>query len=245
MNPELGISLIRRLRRPFLWVVRSRTLTKVIFGLDVYPYPYYNIQNWDFATLLLKKALDSLVKDHQRILEIGTGHLAILSVYVAKKKFVDVSAVDINPAFVENARKNAAINGVHIELKQSDLFSNVDGAFDIVFFNPPYVPTRYVEKYSREQITKSVFDLAWNGGSDGFETIRRFLNEVMNVIHGDSIVVLGVNALYLDRIEMRKLITKAGLTVVSVFTSIGNPSRVYVMRKRRYNDKRHSAQLSG
>ena len=220
-----------RVRRLFSSVFFSKLLTRLIFNVDVYPHPYHNCQNWDLTTFVLKKALNKFVKNNQMVLEVGTGHLAILSTYIAKKKDVNITAVDINPAFIENAVKNTEKNGVFINLIQSDLFSNVDGLFDLVFFNPPYVPTGWVLRNNRELCTNSIFDLVWNGGSDGCDTIKCFLKDVTYVTHKDSIILLGVNRLFVDTSKMKELIQEANLTRFSMVSSIGNPSKVYVIKK--------------
>jgi len=49
-------------------------------------------------------------------------------------------AVDINPHAVAAARENAARNGVadRVDVRESDVFSVVDGVFDLVVFGPPF-----------------------------------------------------------------------------------------------------------
>jgi release factor glutamine methyltransferase len=200
--------------------------------VDVSLHSFYNCPHWDFTSLLLKKALNIFVQDNQRILEIGTGPLALLSTYIAKKKNLDITAVDINPLFIENAAKTAKRNGVSITLVQSDLFSNVTGQFDIVFFNPPYVPTGYVLQYAKELYTDSIFNQVWNGGENGYDTITRFLQEVSSSLHRASISLLGVSTIFIDQIRMKKLIQNVNLQLVTILSSIGNPSRIYVMKKR-------------
>lgn len=223
------------------WVVKVSTkiLTKcffskriacLIFNVDIYPYSHRNCQNWDFTTLLLKKALDMFVQNNYNILEIGTGHLAILSIYVAKKKKVNITAVDINPEFVKNAAINAEKNSVSINFRQSDLFSNIEGTFDIIYFNPPYVPTEWVLKNYRELYSNSVFDFTWNGGPDGCNTIKKFLKDVKHFAHKDSKVLLGVNSVFVDKSRMSMLVATAGLTLEFIISSKCNPAKVYVIK---------------
>ena len=49
-------------------------------------------------------------------------------------------AVEINPQVVEGARRNVIRNGVadRVDVRHSDVFSAVDGAFDLVIFDPPF-----------------------------------------------------------------------------------------------------------
>jgi len=98
----------------------------------------------------------------EKMLEIGTG-TGIIALHAAKKG-ADVTAVDKNGKAVSNALRNAKANGINMTVKQSDLFSNVDGRFDVIVFNPPYLPSEETEE-------------AWEGGREGIEIAERFLSE--------------------------------------------------------------------
>lgn len=98
----------------------------------------------------------------EKVLEIGTG-TGIIALHAAKNGAV-VTAVDKNQKAVKNARENAEKNGINIDIKQSDLFSNVDGMFDVIIFNPPYLPSDKMEE-------------AWEGGEEGIEITKKFLED--------------------------------------------------------------------
>jgi release factor glutamine methyltransferase len=87
---------------------------------------------------LLGNAVLGEVRETDRVLDMGTGSgvNAILAASVARR----VLAVDVNPIAVAAARANAAANGVadRIEARESDVFSAVDGEFDLIVFDPPY-----------------------------------------------------------------------------------------------------------
>jgi release factor glutamine methyltransferase len=87
------------------------------------------------AHLLGQAVLDE-VRVGDRVLDMGTGSgvNAILAATTAES----VLAVDISEPAVETARANAAANGVAIEVRVSDVFSSVDGAFDLIVFDPPF-----------------------------------------------------------------------------------------------------------
>ncbi len=101
-----------------------------------------------------------------RILEVGcgTGLVSIL----CRKMGHTVEAVDINPAAVECTLANARCNGVELRAHTSDLFGSVNGKFDTVIFNPPYLPVDE-DVPGFEQ---------WAGGPDGFKVVRRFLTDL-------------------------------------------------------------------
>ena len=87
---------------------------------------------------LLGEAVLSEVTETDRVLDMGTG--SGVNAILAASRSVDVVAVDINPHALAAARDNAARNGVaeRIEVRHSDVFSNVDGAFDLIIFDPPF-----------------------------------------------------------------------------------------------------------
>ncbi|NPA86422.1 MAG: methyltransferase [Candidatus Diapherotrites archaeon] len=113
-------------------------------------------------TFFLASRLEEIPLDGARVLDLGTGsgYLAVL----AALRGARVTAVDIQPKAILNARLNARLNDVRISTRLSDLFENVRGRFDVVVFNPPYLSP-----------WEEVNDPAWDGG---VPTILRFLEEV-------------------------------------------------------------------
>lgn len=87
---------------------------------------------------LLGNVLLAEVREEDRVLDMGTGSgvNAILAAGTARQ----VLAVDVNPIAVAAARANAETNAVadRVEVRQSDVFSAVDGEFDLIVFDPPY-----------------------------------------------------------------------------------------------------------
>ena len=73
------------------------------------------------------------------------------------------TATDLSPRALEVARQNARRHGVldRITFVEADLF--VDGSFDLVISNPPYVSTT------------EMASLPLEGGADGLEVIRRIV----------------------------------------------------------------------
>ncbi|MFB6215986.1 MAG: methyltransferase, partial [Candidatus Aenigmatarchaeota archaeon] len=74
----------------------------------------------------------------RKCLDIGTGS-GILAVTMAKKG-AEVVAADINPEALEAARDRADQEDTDIKLVESDLFENIEEEFDLIVFNPPYLP---------------------------------------------------------------------------------------------------------
>ncbi|WP_457555353.1 HemK2/MTQ2 family protein methyltransferase [Candidatus Pyrohabitans sp.] len=120
-------------------------------------------------TFMLADALLEELRQGDTVLDMGTGTgmLAILAARRASR----VVAVDVNPGAVVCARRNVSANGVrNVEVRESDLFSEVGERFDLIVFNPPYLPRDAAEP--RDELAR-----AWDGGIDGRSVVDRFISE--------------------------------------------------------------------
>lgn len=204
-------------------------ITKIVFSIR--PYDPIWEEHFDLTTYTLKKALDKIAIKETSILEVGTGHIGILSIYLAKKGCKNITAVDINPDFVDNARKNAKANKVSIGFSTSDLFSNFTEKYDLIFFNPPYVPTEFAKRLGKT-INGAITENVWHGGKDGTETISRFLREAHKYIEDDGQILLGVNNFYVSDNKIRELIENSNAYIYMIGDSLITTCSVYMLKKR-------------
>jgi release factor glutamine methyltransferase len=107
------------------------------------------------------------VAPEERLLDMGTG-TGIVALHAARAG-ARVVAADINPHAVACARSNALRNDLKVDVRQSDLFGNVEGVFDVITFNPPYLPEKDAPATWMER--------SWSGGSDGSDVVVRFLED--------------------------------------------------------------------
>jgi len=137
-------------------------------GLVIYKHPKVYEPAED--TFLLVENLD--IKRNDDVLEIGTG-TGLVAVYAAQRSR-NVIATDINDYALQCAVKNTITNRTYnVELRKGNLFEPVkDEKFDLILFNTPYLPTGEDEKLDEE------LNAAWDGGSEGRDTIDQFLNEL-------------------------------------------------------------------
>lgn len=102
----------------------------------------------EFFLRNIKGMKSSAVKS---VLEIGAGCGAI-SLYIAANWNVALKASDISPAAVEAIKHNAALNGLAIDVVESDMFERIpEQAFDLIIFNAPLIdklPENAIEQYS-------------------------------------------------------------------------------------------------
>lgn len=102
------------------------------------------------------------LKDYAKgsILDIGTGS-GILAVEASK--YGNVTASDIDKEAIAFCRRNIRLK---IKFLVSDLFSKIKDKFDLIIFNPPYLPNEPMAK-----------DIALDGGKKGYELLERFFSQ--------------------------------------------------------------------
>ena len=128
-------------------------------------------------SILLIESLD--VCPGERVLEVGCGS-GVVSIHCALNG-CDVTSGDINPRAVALARRNAEANGADIRVVETDVYSAVEGRFDTIVFNLPYLP---VEE-------DGLLEKAWSGGPDGLGPLPRLLEGADDrLLPGGRIVIV-------------------------------------------------------
>ncbi|MGA9099205.1 MAG: HemK2/MTQ2 family protein methyltransferase [Methanotrichaceae archaeon] len=132
-------------------------------------------------TLLLLKAALNEVKPEDMVIEVGCGR-GLISLELAKR-VRSIIATDINPNAVRLAKSYG------LEVVRADIFGGLKAKFDLVIFNPPYLPT------SGEERTSGWINYALDGGENGRETINRFLEMLKYHLNPNGRCLLLVSSL--------------------------------------------------
>jgi len=106
----------------------------------------------------------------------GSGGLAVLASRCYPNARID--AVDISKDALEVAARNVADYGLQdrVTLHRGDLFGPIgDKQYDLIICNPPYVDAEGMADLPRE--CRAEPKLAFYGGADGLDLVRRILNE--------------------------------------------------------------------
>lgn len=142
-----------------------------------------------------------LVEKGDYVLDMGCG--SGIQGITASLKAKKVLSADISPAALEACFLNADTNNVkNMEFRESDLFSNIneDELFDLIIFNPPYVPSD----------EKDLEAKAWAGGTMGREVIDRFILDAPKHLKAGGRIELLVSSVN-DPEEVIKALKKKNL----------------------------------
>ncbi len=152
-------------------------------------------------TFLLAQAVQDHAKPGLRFLEVGCG--AGFVSLVAARAGCEVTCTDANPHAVALAAHNARQNGLRVTAVETDLLAGLAGPFDLVAFNPPYLPTDPDERLP------GVINLAFDGGRDGNETVLRFASQ-LTALRPMPQVVLVVHSSLSDPKALAQALAMAG-----------------------------------
>ena len=134
----------------------------------------------------------NIIENNQinNMLEIGCG-TGIVSISVDLKSPVDVTAVDISEKAIENTKINKEKLNSKIKIINSDLFSNINEKFDLIYSNPPYIKSSEIENLQVE-VRDYEPRLALDGGEDGLFFYRSIIKSSPEFLNHKGFLVFEI-----------------------------------------------------
>ena len=134
---------------------------------------------------LLQKYVAKFAKN-KKVLDLGTG-LGVQTITALENGAKSVLATDIDQESVEFVKKKIRENFKKAKVKRANLFRGIKEKFDLIIFNPPYLPL------DQREDKKSA--LATTGGKKGYELIEKFLKEAKKHLTKKGMILLVFSSL--------------------------------------------------
>ncbi|MBR6345622.1 MAG: peptide chain release factor N(5)-glutamine methyltransferase [Lachnospiraceae bacterium] len=150
------------------------THTAYFYGAEYYVdesvlIPRFDTEN--LVELVLKNENDA-----KNFLDMCTGSGCIAIAIKDNLKAINSTAADISEAALKVAKKNADGHCADITFIHSDLFENIDGKYDFIVSNPPYIVKDVISTLMPEVKDYEPAN-ALDGGEDGLDFYRQIIKE--------------------------------------------------------------------
>jgi len=175
--------------------------------------------------LLVEAALERAPRGG-RVLDVGSGSGCIAITIERERPDLHVFSVDRSVEALAVATRNGAQLESRVAFAASDLLSAIDGQFDVIASNPPYVPLREYEELAVEvRIHEPV--IALTPGPRGTEIIERLLDEAQTRLRPNGCVILEVG--YGQEEAIRALAKEKRFQVGAFLPDLAGIPRVVVL----------------
>lgn len=151
----------------------------------------------------------------------GSGCIGISLAKLAHCKSVMLS--DISAEALEMAKKNAENNDVKVQIVESDLFQSIQGRFDLVVSNPPYIRSGEISKLMPEVCEHEPLR-ALDGSGDGLLFYRSIIREIGAFLKNDATVFFEIGAEQGEAVS--QLMHEAGFCNVEVKQDLAGLDRI-------------------
>lgn len=164
------------------------------------------------------------VKINDRILDVCTGSgCIIISIQKLMKDQCHCFATDISEEALKVAKENAGRLEAEVSFMQGDLFEKVEGKYDCIVSNPPYIESSVIEKLEPE-VREHEPLLALDGKEDGLYFYRKIIKEAKNYLQPGGWLLFEIG--YLQGEAVSRLLTESGYGCVTVKKDLAGLDRI-------------------
>jgi ribosomal protein L3 glutamine methyltransferase len=176
-------------RKPAAYLTREAWLQGHVFYVDERAIVPRSL----IAELLVDGAIDPWLSAATRdVLDLctGNGSLAVLAALAYPEVHIDACDISADALAVASINVDNYALQQRIRLFESDGLSSVQGAYDLILCNPPYVNALSMAALPPEYRAEPALALA--GGSDGMDFIRNLLRDAPQHMHEQAVLVLEI-----------------------------------------------------
>ena len=168
-------------------------------------------------------------KTHFKILDIGTGSGAIAISLAREFANAEIVAIDISEDAIKVANKNIKDRNLdkRINLKKTT-FENIQGDFDLIVSNPPYLSQKEIKNLSNE-IKKFEPKIALFGGKDGLDFYRVFSKKIDRKLKKGGYLILEIGGSQFS--DCMEIFSDSGLKFIKKSQDLQKKDRIMVFSK--------------
>jgi release factor glutamine methyltransferase len=157
-----------------------------------------------------------------QILDMGCGSGVLGLSLAAARPAWNVTLADVSPDALALAQENAASLEIpNAAFVHSDLFSSIDGLFDGIVANLPYIPESERATLAREVMHDPA--LALFSGTDGLDLIRRFIPAAFTHLKPGGWLVLEIG--HDQASQVREILQSSSFNAIEVKTDLSGVAR--------------------
>lgn len=212
------------------WYAYVRTLNSLLPSvtigektLVVFPEVYKPLEN--------EHACSDYCHEGDRVLDLGCGS-GVATVFCAPKAR-EVVAVDISLPAVRNTEENCRLHGLkNVKVMQSDMFAGVEGRFDLIVANVPYIDDEFEADQHQFATSRRYMPTLFAKARDYLAEDGRLLIQFPSKAQPRIEQLASRHGLEL--VSVQRLPAKAfGLALLSVlYLQVGFKSALYLLRRR-------------
>jgi release factor glutamine methyltransferase len=167
----------------------------------------------------------ALQHNFSTVLDLGTGSGAIVISLLAERPLSGGVATDISEQVLEVARRNALNLGVsaRVTFSLSNWFEALDGKFDLIVSNPPYIDAAELNELARD-VTDYDPHIALSPGEDGLAPYRIIAQEAGGFLSPQGGVIVEIG--HTQGPQVRDMFKLAGFRDVNIIQDLDGKDRV-------------------
>jgi len=167
----------------------------------------------------------ALAAPFERVLDLGTGSGCILVTLLAEQQTATGVAVDLSEGACLQASANAVLHGVaaRAEVLHSDWFEAVEGRFDLIVSNPPYLAQSEMQEIAPELALHEPA-MALTDGADGLTAYRQIASRAQEYLSFEGRVLVEIG--WQQGAAVRDIFKAAGWADVVILPDLDGRDRV-------------------
>lgn len=166
---------------------------------------------------------------NKSVLDMCTGSGCIIISLAKLGDITEAVGVDISEEALNVAKRNAKNMNVKVNYIQSNLFRDVEGVYDIIVSNPPYIPTDEIENLMPE-VKEHEPILALDGSQDGLNFYRQIAECSPNFLKKNGYLFLEIG--HDQGVAVKELLHAQGFYDIEIKKDLSGLDRVVIGRRR-------------